>query len=195
MQGSPAISIAEATTGGSSVLAGLCMAAGVLIITAVLVMRLWRGRRRAAAYNAKPITERVASRFGTARPADGVERMEAVMAEMQDLTRLCAAQIENRVAKLETVIRDADARIARLEALGGAPSPTPAPIAPVVPVVRPVPERRSIIGADELSQRVYALADSGLSAADVARELEEHTGKVELILALRQESRRAGTIA
>lgn len=193
MQGSPAITIAEATTGGSSVLAGLCMAAGVLIITAVLVMRLWRGRRRAAAYNAKPITERVASRFGTARPADGVERMEAVMAEMQDLTRLCAAQIENRVAKLETVIRDADARIARLEAMSGAPSP--APVAPVVPVVRPAPERRSIIGADELSQRVYALADSGLSAADVARELEEHTGKVELILALRQESRRAGTVA
>ena len=32
-----------------------------------------------------------------------------------------------------------------------------------------------------------------LAAGDIARELSEHTGKVELILALRQETRRSAT--
>jgi hypothetical protein len=186
---------AEAGTGGNSVLAGLMMAAGVLIITVVMVLRLWKARRRNAARAATPIADR-AGLTPRAAARDGAERMEAVMVEMQELTRVCAAQVENRVARLEMLLREADERIALLSAaLGevphtparnGAPGPASGAAAKPAPVVRP------IIGADELSQRVYALADTGMAPGDVARELGEHTGKVELILALRQESRRAG---
>lgn len=40
--------------------------------------------------------------------------------------------------------------------------------------------------ADPVAGRVYELADSGLSAVQIASMLHEHTGKIELILALRR---------
>ena len=182
------LAIEEAATDrGNPVLAGLLMATGVLIITVVMMMRLWRIRRRNAANAGVPVTERI-TKIKRDNAADGVGRMEAVMVEMQELTRVCAAQVENRVARLEMLLREADERIAQLTALEeNAETSRPAP-----PPARPTPVVRPSIGSDELSQRVYALADSGLGSADIARELTEHTGKVELILALRQESRRSG---
>jgi hypothetical protein len=186
---------AEAGAGGNSVLAGVMMAAGVLIITVVMMMRLWRARRRNTARAATPIADR-AGLTPRAAAREGTERMEAVMVEMQELTRVCAAQVENRVARLEMLLREADDRIARLSAATGetpqvsARNPSQGSVGGAA--ARPAPVVRPIIGADELSQRVYALADTGMAPGDVARELGEHTGKVELILALRQESRRAG---
>jgi hypothetical protein len=41
-------------------------------------------------------------------------------------------------------------------------------------------------GLDPLASQVYQLADTGLSASDIAQSLGQHTGKVELILALRR---------
>ena len=38
---------------------------------------------------------------------------------------------------------------------------------------------------DSLRRAIYALADASRSPAEIARELDEHIGKVELILALR----------
>lgn len=35
-------------------------------------------------------------------------------------------------------------------------------------------------------ESVYALADAGSSSDEIARQLDEHIGKVELILALRE---------
>ena len=39
---------------------------------------------------------------------------------------------------------------------------------------------------DPVSSEVYELADQGLTALEIAGELDEPTGKIELILALRQ---------
>ncbi len=47
----------------------------------------------------------------------------------------------------------------------------------------------SVVGSTrdaDLTQRVYDLADQGLDAPDIARKLDEHVGKVELMLALRK---------
>jgi hypothetical protein len=38
---------------------------------------------------------------------------------------------------------------------------------------------------DPVAEDVYRLADGGKSSVEIAKELGEHTGKVELILALR----------
>jgi len=57
---------------------------------------------------------------------------------------------------------------------------------------RSTDERDSSVAADPeaskdaLRRRVYALADQGQGPEAIARELQEHVGKVELILALRQ---------
>jgi len=65
---------------------------------------------------------------------------------------------------------------------------------PVRPPAEPRPRRETSAviessprsgPADPLSDRVYALADAGRSAREIARELGTHQGRVELVLALR----------
>ncbi|MCC7205415.1 MAG: hypothetical protein IT441_10075 [Phycisphaeraceae bacterium] len=65
------------------------------------------------------------------------------------------------------------------------PSPTPSPVAATVQ--EPTPPTAGRAGSDKpsLSRSVYQLADQNLSAEQIARQLGEHVGKVELILALR----------
>ena len=47
------------------------------------------------------------------------------------------------------------------------------------------PDDDSFRGRDDLSRSVYSLADQGMDTTAIARQLGEHVGKVELILALR----------
>jgi hypothetical protein len=57
----------------------------------------------------------------------------------------------------------------------------------VPPAVRePAPVPSGAAGLDTLAGQVYALADQGFSPVDIAQRLGQHTGKVELILALRE---------
>jgi hypothetical protein len=39
--------------------------------------------------------------------------------------------------------------------------------------------------AEQLAQQIFRLADAGLGPAEIAQRLGQHTGKVELIIALR----------
>ena len=49
------------------------------------------------------------------------QSMEELLLQLEDVSRRINAQVDTRFMKLETVIRDADARIARLEQLTNAP--------------------------------------------------------------------------
>jgi hypothetical protein len=42
------------------------------------------------------------------------------------------------------------------------------------------------IGGDPMAREIYQLSDQGLPPVEIARRLGQHTGKVELILALRR---------
>ena len=55
------------------------------------------------------------------------------------------------------------------------------------PVDRDVADRESI---DQLTSEVYHHADRGCSPVEIAKQLDEHVGKVELILALRDQASR-----
>jgi hypothetical protein len=54
---------------------------------------------------------------------------------------------------------------------------------PVVEVIARDPVRSTT--SDPLCASVYSLADSGSDAVAIAKQLDEHIGKVQLILALR----------
>jgi hypothetical protein len=58
--------------------------------------------------------------------------------------------------------------------------------ASLTPVAPPPPSDRT----DPRHERIYALADQGLSPRDIARELGRPTGEIELILALRPQAAR-----
>jgi hypothetical protein len=82
--------------------------------------------------------------------------------------------MDRQAARLEQLIAEADSRIRRLERLNSAPPPAP--------------PRQVLTGdtTDPLNRRVYELADEGMPPVEIARALQQQTGKVELILALRQ---------
>lgn len=121
---------------------------------------------------------------------------DAIHANLQDIARKLSAQLDNKAERLEQLIQQADERLARLEAspaknTNHAPTPAPRKVIsqsptsttdepPVAAQARTEPEP-----TDSLRRAIYALADRGRSALDIARELDEHLGKIELILALR----------
>jgi hypothetical protein len=184
------------------------MAAGIALITFLMLRRLWRRRKRErAGAETHPRLSRQTP-TGQSATARGRETLDHLMVEVQELTRLCAAQMENRALRLEKLIREADERIARLEALehatrsadpwdagrGGPPSlryDNPRPHAPSGASTSARPSqggRASLLAEDDmdpLTRRVYTLADQGLTPVEIAGRLEEQVGKVELILALR----------
>lgn len=147
--------------------------------------------------------------------------MSELMVQLEDFSRRINAQLDTKFARLETVVRDADDRIARLEALlkqtgQTKPQPTPKaqPAATTPPrEARPTnadrDERRkepaavdaaktdvpspgsvavnpNLLPRHETAQRVYALADGGASAIQIAEQTELPLGEVELLLNLRQ---------
>lgn len=117
---------------------------------------------------------------------------QAVSAQLVDTARRLGAQLDNKAQRLELLLQEADERIAQLSeakdaslsaaedslagpegALGG---PDPGPLEPAHDPPRPL---------DPLTQGVYELADTGRSPLEIAQQMDEQVGKVELILALR----------
>jgi DNA-binding NarL/FixJ family response regulator len=124
--------------------------------------------------------------------------------ELHETSRRIAAQIDNRVTKLDILLQEADAKIARMENLTASrtnasdvtsttssPAPTgnsAVPVrehfaAPATGGPAPVPTSHP---TDPRQKSIYALADQGRSPREIAQELGTSPGEVELILNLRR---------
>ncbi len=99
----------------------------------------------------------------------------------QRADRLDLDRVESRIAVLQRLVRDADARIARLEALRGT-TPTAARAKPAPAVADAQAE-----WADAAARTVYRLADEGHDSATIARLTGTSPGHVELMLAIRRD--------
>lgn len=194
----------------SNAFANALMLAGVALLAAVLLYNI-RKRSRGQADRPDP-RERLEHQKQTSGMRNDLREM---MVELENVTRQFSSQLDARTRKLEKLIEEADRRIEALGQAGAGgrspesrPEPEPksksgagsgdngaggaaggeqasasasdragdeAP--PVDQPVEPTP----------VAKKVYQLADAGCDAAQIARELNEHIGKVELILALRQE--------
>jgi hypothetical protein len=125
-----------------------------------------------------------------ARQRSVEQQMQNVLVEMSEMTRQIAAQLDTRAAKLEALIREADEKIAALNASPIARSgsnPASGGRNPVVPMSDPPPPYSAdqpIL--DPGHALVYALADKGRSMMEIAQELNRPSGEIELILALRR---------
>ena len=137
---------------------------GLIVMgAALLIWALWRGQGRRG-------------RMEPAAPEVRPSRADPgrVLNEAQELASLLAEQMDRQAARLEELIAEADSRIRRLERMNSAPLKEP---------VRPA---QSGDAADPLNRRIYELADEGVPPVEIARALQQQTGKVELILALRK---------
>ena len=168
-----------------------------IIISAVAAFLLMMSmRRRRPTPQAPPIPEpQPRSTESVASPALRRD-LDALMVELQDLSRRISAEIDTRFAKLEAAMKDADRRIAVLNRLtreSGAPRVMPASssmepadenrdpaAAPKPPRLRSAPDVRHTV--------IYELADAGFTPVEIARDLGRTPGEVELILNLRRQA-------
>lgn len=186
-------------------LPGAIAALGIAMITSVLLRRWFRKSRRANEDRDRPVREQ-RERLQNRAERDSLDQL---MVEVQELTRVCAAQIENRATKLEYLIELADQRLRELERACADAEPTGSVSGRVsnrsdrvVPENRPErsPTTRDWSDASEpsysavhtdgdpLTKRIHELSQMGLKSIEIARQLDEQVGKVELILALGEAS-------
>jgi hypothetical protein len=156
--------------GGSMALSST-LAAGAVFV-GVLLVGFWYQRRQKATphTNAAKRTENA-----------------ALANDLTELTERLANELDIKAERIEALLAAADDRIRHLERLSletSRTTPDPRLIEPRHRV------RHESYGTDASHKEVYELADSGLSAVDIARKLDKPTGQVELILNLRR-----GTVA
>lgn len=122
----------------------------------------------------------------------GRETLDTVLEDAEELAQRLAASLDARAERLESLIREADDRLRRLEAAGRRmesdvvmvePRGGPAPAA--TPAPRPAVGSLDAEGHDPLQAQVFALADQGHAPVEIARRIGQPTGQVELMLALR----------
>lgn len=161
-------------------------------------------RVRADAVRQAPEASRRAAMIEPHRNKSGESEESGVM-PAEAVERRLESELETKQAVLRTLIRQADERIAMLNGLlDRLPAASISPrrlgsqamtstvtrhdhdrahrddSAAAIPII---PDRPL---SDPLTSSIYELADRGRSPIEIARELNEQVGKVQLILALRQ---------
>lgn len=158
----------------------LLMAAGVILLVVVLMGHLRKNiQRRSQTAHLEP-KERIQAVREEAQTSSSF--LEKRTAHAEEVVRELTAMLDNRSEKLEILIQHADERIERLERLTAEAEGrmTPRHTAPSQPA------SETSYANDSLKQQIYDLADQGQKAMEIAQRLGQHTGKVELILALRR---------
>ncbi|MFO0972000.1 MAG: hypothetical protein U1A27_00980 [Phycisphaerae bacterium] len=125
-----------------------------------------------------------------------IAEVERLMAELERLSQRLGREVDEHLARLRTATDAVDERLRRLAAAGetapDAPR-TPALSAPTpVTPTAPAPATSSASApADDGSRRIFELADAGQSPIEIARQVGRSIGEIELLLNLRQVSKRA----
>jgi len=157
------------------------------VLGAAMLVMWWSGSRR----NAR--SAQGASVLARLRGARVVrtDASASLPAESEELVDLLCARLDERAARVEALLAETKAAIARLESAHArverfaadtrARTPDAAP--EIETTIRAAPAKAERL--DPLCESVYALADSGADALTIAKRLDEHVGKVQLILALR----------
>lgn len=167
---------------------------GVALVTTSLLIAL--KKRRAKAVGAPTSREQIQQN----RQHRGMRGdLEILMVEIEELSKRFASQLDAKSIQLERLLNEADQRIARLERLrqdagesrpssfdvAGGPGSSPTGHEAGSSDDPPAALAQKA-GDDPLTRSVYEMADQGHDADQIARQLNEHVGKIELILALRR---------
>jgi hypothetical protein len=189
--------------GASGLLTSLMLALGIMLVITSLMMGIRKRRRRAGlTLSPREQVERLKQQGGMRHD------LESLMVEIEQLAKRLGAQLDAKTVQLERLLDEADSRMAaiqtRLQAnRSNPPARDHAAVAPATekadvtftsdPARRPnqpdaaaSPSASDLAAKDQaLRQSIYDLTDQGRSPVQIAQQLDEHVGKVELILALR----------
>ena len=191
----PWLGQAEAPT---SSLPGLLLALGVaavgLSIWVSLRKKLKAGFRAARETSAEKI-QRVRAEAQAHKSER--DRVNELMVDAEELARRLAALLDSKAERVERLLDRAEQRLLELEAkersLGSTPTAEGEPrirthrVAFAEPAdSESAPDAIRYESDDPVAVEIYRLSDEGKSPVEIAKSLGEHTGKVELILALRE---------
>jgi hypothetical protein len=135
--------------------------------------------------------------FPLTRQRDVEQQMSNLLVELADMARQITAQLDTRAAKLEVLMKEADDKLRELRAafpsapgtgrseIDSAPLERAAIERPIAAAIAPPHAMPAPLPVDLRHAEVYALADEGRPAAEIARRLARPAGEIELILALR----------
>lgn len=194
MTGAVYISLLAQDAPSGSAFPGLLMAVGVLAVGLSIWFSLRKKLKRGFVQARESSSERI-ERVRAKATHGQRERIETYMTDAEELTRRLAAILDNKAERAEAMINTAEKRLAELEGRLSAPEITTRRVEPAAtfgahpgahPVSAPAPDAIRYEAADPVAVDIYRLADEGRTSIEIARELDEHTGKVELILALRE---------
>ncbi len=164
----------------------MLMTVGIIAIAMLLTISI-RGkiaRRNAERPSPRELIEQIKA---TGQEMDGAH---AATAEFVETTRRLTAQLDNKARQLVILIEEADQRIAALSAQpasAAAPPPDEVMEQAAFASGASTDDRHDRV-IDSLTRSVYEHADAGLSSIQIAKQLDEQVGKIELILALREVS-------
>ena len=162
----------------------VAMLLGGLVVIYLAVLRPMMRKR-------KDPLERPTARTGLAQQRAVERDMQHLLVEYEKMIRNMTAGLDTRAAKLETLIREADEKLAALRAANaaavqGTNGSSPAPPAAFGPLFSPASaEGGTSATSDPRVAEIYALADQGLSVRDVARRVGIPHGEIELMLNVR----------
>lgn len=209
-----------------SLLPGMLMGVGVLF--AIFVMMRHLRRKQSNRPYIPPADDRIAAIHE--RATSTVSPIERAMSDAEELARRLAATMENKAARLELLIEEADRKLEELNRAvaqtsraappalsserngravrtidpslldrarveqdraernghNGYHEPAPSAHAMHQPAATTTKHPAPNFPADPVHRRVWALADDGMPATDIARSLNQPVGQVELILNLRK---------
>ena len=178
----------------------LVLAAGLTMVISGLVWSYKKRRRTQASHPTLTPNEQIERN----RQMRGVRGdLESLMVEIEQFSKRLSSHLDAKAAAMEMLLKQVDTRIAELKRLTGNGQSTGSgtsaqrhekdiedddpfrePPQPAEPAKhRSAPSAQ--LPEDALSRSVYQLADQGLDAYTIAQRLQEHVGKIELILALR----------
>lgn len=149
-------------------LAVLLLGFGVMLMVFLLMRHQWRRSARGSNSNSTP-SERIEE---IRARADSGGALQQSMAEATAHAQRLSAQLDNRSERLEQLLEEAERAIQRLERAKGAS--------------RVDEEQAEETDVDPATRQIYALADEGLEPMEIAQRLDQHLGKVQLVLALRR---------
>lgn len=182
--------------GGTGISVSQIVMLAMAIIGLTILMRSTFARsRRSSRKPDESVRERYDKLSSRREARDDVQH---IMIELDRVARQIHGRIDTKFAKLEAVIRHADARIDELSRLlrtaqgKETVDTTVASTQPRETVVTPPRADRSP------NATIYELADGRIAADEIARRVGKTTGEIELILALRRtkaEGKRAAASA
>ncbi len=149
----------------------------VLGLLVFVGLAIFLARRRSRPLDGSPVQYRREIDSANRETGEIRDDMERLLGELETLSAKMNAQLDEKNAQLQETIRDADQRVFALRALVQATrQPDASQSSP-----SSIPSRE-----ESRKARIYELAGTGLTTLEIARQMEQPVGEVELILNLRR---------